>query len=134
LTFTVASFVTDRPEILSLSSMRSLFAIAALLLALFFAAAPVEAACVSGGEAAVVAGATQSAASVTAFATNGHCQHVPCSDSTHNHTPGGCSGHSFVPAFAFESPRIAIVKRRVAFTHDDSNGRTLLPPVPPPLA
>jgi hypothetical protein len=114
--------------------MRSLFAIAALLLALFFAASPAEAVCVGGGEAAVGVGAAQGAADVTAFATGGHCQHVPCSDSSHNHMPGGCVGHSFVPQSSFESPRIATAKRRVAFTHDDSNGRTLLPPVPPPLA
>jgi hypothetical protein len=114
--------------------MHNLFAIAALLLALLFAAAPVEAACVSDGESAVAAGPAQSKADGAAFATGGHCQHVPCSDSTHNHMPGGCTGHSFVPAFAFESPRITIAKRRVAFTHDISNGRTLLPPVPPPLA
>ncbi|MEQ1867987.1 MAG: hypothetical protein HOP13_03330 [Alphaproteobacteria bacterium] len=134
MTFTLASFVTDRPNILSLGSMRSLIAIAAFLLALFVAAAPVEAMCGSGGEAAVAAGATQSAVDVIAVATGGHCQHVPCSDSTHDHMPGECAGHSFVATFAFESPRIAIAKRRVAFTHDNFNGRTLLPPVPPPLA
>lgn len=133
MTFRLTSFVTDCPDMLSLGSMRSLIAIAAFLLALFVAAAPVEATRVSDGEAAVAADATQSAAGVIAVTTDGHCQHVPCSDSTHNHMPGGCAGHSFVPAFAFESPRIAMAKRRFAFTHDVLNGRTLLPPVPPPL-
>lgn len=114
--------------------MRSLFAIAAFLLVLFVSAAPVEAVCVGGGEPAVVADATQSVGEVAAVATGGHCQHVPCSDSTHNHMPSGCSGHSFVPAFAVEAPRVATAKRGLAFTHDLSNGRTLLPPVPPPLA
>lgn len=114
--------------------MRSLISIAAFLLALFIAAAPVEAACASNGETAVTAGTTQGAGGVIAVATGGHCQHIPCSDSTHNHMPGGCEGHSFVPTLAFPSPRVAIAKHRVAFTHDASNGRTLLPPVPPPLA
>jgi hypothetical protein len=91
--------------------MRRLFAIAALMSALFFAAAPAEAACGSGGEAAVAAGEAQGADGALAVAGGGHCQHVPCSDTTHNHMPGGCAGHSFVPAFTFETPRVAIVNR-----------------------
>ena len=126
--------MTSRPEVLSLGLMRLLFAIAALMLALFFAAVPAEAACESGGEAAIAASDVQGAAGVLAAVTGGHCQHVPCSDTTHNHMPGGCAGHSFVPAFAFEAPRVAIAKRRVSFANDTSNGRNLLPPVPPPLA
>lgn len=104
------------------------------MLALLFAAAPAEAACGSGGEVAIAASDVQGAAGVlAAVTTGGHCQHVPCSDTTHNHVPGGCAGHSFVHAFAFEAPRVAIAKRCVAFADDTSNGRTLLPPVPPPL-
>lgn len=130
----VASFVTDRLEVLSLGLMRRLFAIAALMLALFFAAAPAEAAWESGGEVAIAAGDVQGAAGVLAGVTGGHCQHVPCSDTTHNHMPGGCTGHSFVPAFTFETPRVAVSRRLVAFANEISDGRTLMPPVPPPLA
>ena len=129
------SFVRQyRRNILSLGSMRSLLAIAALLLALFFAVAPAEAACGDGVDLAVAAGDAQSVSDLSAVTSGGHCQHVPCSDSTHNHTLGGCAGHSVFPAFAFETPYFTTADIRVAFTCEDSSGRTLLPPVPPPLA
>lgn len=114
--------------------MRSLLTIAALLLALFFAAAPAEAACADGIDVTVAAGDAQDVSDLSAVASGGHCQHVPCSDSTHNHTLGGCAGHSVFPAFAFERPYLMAADIRVAFTCEDSSGRTVLPPVPPPLA
>jgi hypothetical protein len=114
--------------------MRSLFAIAVLMLALLFVLAPAEAACASGGDAAVAADVTSDAARTAVLDDGGHCPHVPCSDTTHSHLSGGCAAHSFVPAFAVESPHVTMAQIRIAFAHEVSNGRTPLPPVPPPLA
>lgn len=113
--------------------MRSLFAIAAVLLGLFFAAAPAEAACAGDNEPAVSVSVTPSSASVAALATGGHCHHIPCSDKNHSHLSGGCAGHSFVPAFVFDAPCLTLSAGRFAFSDETASGRTLLPPVPPPL-
>ena len=114
--------------------MRSLVAIAGLLLALFFAAAPAEATSVAGDDAAVAVSASQSPSDVTVSALPEHCPHVPCPNTSHDHLPGGCVGHSFLSTAALEAPRVALAQGRVASEHDDAGGRTLLPPVPPPLA
>lgn len=122
------------PEGLSQGIMHRLFAIAAFMLALFFVAVPAKTACVDGSN-VLPAAVTQGAADVETATNGGHCQHVPCSNTRHSHSaPGGCAGHTFVTAFVFATPFVAVVGNRVEFTRDDSDGRTLLPPVPPPLA
>lgn len=126
--------MTIRLNMLSLGSMRCLVAIAGLLLALLFAAAPAEAASMAGSDTSIAASASQDGSDVTVSASAGHCPHVPCPDSSHEHVPGGCVGHSFVADTALQMPRIALSDGRVAFEHEDASGRTLLPPVPPPLA
>lgn len=114
--------------------MRSVFAIAALLLALLFAAAPAEAVSITGDDSAFASAAPQDSLNAMAAAIGGHCSHVPCPNTGHNHLPGGCTGHSFVSTAAFETPLMFAADARVAVEHEDASERNLLPPVPPPLA
>lgn len=123
--------------------MRSVFAIAALLLALFLSAAPSGAVAFAIDEPVaatdpllrgVDTAADTTTADTTATAPAGHCPHVPCPNTAHSHTPGGCTGHSFVPSIAFETSHAAVAVGRAAIKHENIRGRTLLPPVPPPLA
>lgn len=88
----------------------------------------------AGDDAAVATGTPQSESDITVSVLPEHCPHVPCPNTSHNHLPGGCVGHSFVSTAALETPGMAVTDGRVAFEHDDASGRTLLPPVPPPLA
>jgi hypothetical protein len=81
-----------------------------------------------------VADASIDVVDATATPADRHCHHVPCSDATHNHASGECAGHSFVPAVALHSPLGPSADSRVAFADETSNGRTPLPPIPPPLA
>ncbi|MEQ1887473.1 MAG: hypothetical protein ABL967_20610 [Bryobacteraceae bacterium] len=80
MTPTVASFVNGRPEILSLSSMRSLIAIAALLLGLLLVGAAID---------------VTSAHDHTASVSDDHHQdaHDPAD---HSHPPGEDLAHQLV--------------------------------------
>lgn len=114
--------------------MRTLLTIAALMLSLLVSAASAEAACVNGVDEAVAADVAADAADLTAGSARGHGYHIPCTDTTHDHASCGCTGHSVIPTLAFGTPSVIDSNTRVTFTNDLANGRTLVPPVPPPLA
>lgn len=64
----------------------------------------------------------------------GHCAHVPCANSAHTHLPGPCAAHSFVAIGDGWIVPDFLAVASVALKNDRYTGRTLLPPVPPPLA
>lgn len=103
-----------------------------MVLALLLAAGPADASRAEPADQTVVISAVDSASAVVS-APAGHCHHVPCSDTSHNHASGGCAGHTFVLVLAF-MPMLAFdTVTRFASANDDVAGRALLPPVPPPL-
>jgi hypothetical protein len=104
-----------------------------MVLALLLAAGPADASRAEPADQTVVISAVDSASAVVS-APAGHCHHVPCSDTSHNHASGGCAGHTFLPMLAFSPPLVFDTATRVAFANDVASGRALLPPVPPPLS
>ena len=115
--------------------MHKLLAIAVLMmLSLLVSAASAEAACVNGVDQAFAADVAADAADLTAGSARGRSHHFPCTDTTHDHASCGCTGHSVIPMFVFGPPSMIDSNTRVMFSNDRANGRTLVPPVPPPLA
>jgi hypothetical protein len=114
--------------------MRTLLTIAALMLSLLVSAASAEAACANGVDQAVAADVAADVAELTAGPALGHGHHIPCTDTTHDHASCGCTGHSVIAMFAFGTPSLIDSNTRVTFANELANGRTLVPPVPPPLA
>jgi hypothetical protein len=63
-----------------------------------------------------------------------HCAHVPCANSAHSHSSGPCAAHSFVLiGDGWVTPGF-VSAGSIGRKNDRYAGRTLLPPVPPPLA
>ncbi|MDZ4741730.1 MAG: hypothetical protein SGJ03_17780 [Alphaproteobacteria bacterium] len=110
--------------------MLRFLAIAGFILVLLSQLAPAEAACVSDSDFAAGAVAEDATLALVVL----HDEHVPCSDTSHRHVSCVCAGHFFVPAQACASPQVAYTLARFDLTRKMLMGRTLQPPVPPPLA
>ena len=104
-----------------------------VLVALIFANGNNASAMASGENTAVESSASLIASVSAASDQAEHCGHIPCANSAHSHASSSCSAHSFVAmgddwiALSFHSAA-SIVPKTSHFV-----GRTLLPPVPPPL-
>ena len=113
--------------------MLRFLAIAGFILVLLSQLASAKAACVS--ESDFAAGAVAAVAVIATLApVVVHDEHVPCSDTSHRHVSCVCAGNFFVPAQACASPHVAYTLARFDLTRKMLMGRTLQPPVPPPLA
>ena len=114
--------------------MRSLLASLALGLALL-AGVPGEASCAQDIAAPSVseAAALPSAATVADDSCD-NCQNAPCADGCQVHASCGCMAHPAVTSVAFAVPKLTNARLRISFDAEAANGRSLLPPVPPPLA
>ena len=108
--------------------MRVLLIIVGIVLALALGAAPSDRLVAGAPDAPVYAAIADA---TNAFAP--HCDHFPCSDAAHAHAPCVCA-FAFVSGQALGPADVDFTFARIWFSDDSITGRTLLPPVPPPLA
>lgn len=113
--------------------MRALWFVLTLVLGALFLALPERATATALASADVVDNVASSAVAEEAVPESNHCAHVPCTNAAHSHASGSCAAHSFIVLGAgWGIPRLAS-GAVIGFKHDRYVGRTLLPPVPPPL-
>ena len=109
-----------------------LFSLVVALVGLFSASSSNASATSVVGKTAVET-TTVAVAALVAIADNEeHCAHVPCANGAHSHS--SCSTHSFVVIGEGGTSLNFNATASIASKADRFGGRTLLPPVPPPLA
>jgi hypothetical protein len=113
--------------------MSRLLAISCLLLGLLVLTSPANAAYQDCGGQAVAIGTAGTALDFTSASPDAGCDHVPCPNPAHQHSPSGCHAHSFLMVSPLEALIAAETESRVAIADEAATGRTLMPPVPPPL-
>ena len=111
----------------------SFFSFGLVVVALFFANS--DRASASSFESVLAVETSEISVAMTSVDTDepaAHCAHVPCANAAHPHS--SCTAHSsFVMGGGLIGPDF-LAAEPVALTHDRNVGRTLVPPVPPPLA
>lgn len=115
--------------------MRTLLVLLGLLLvALIFANSDRASATSLEGVAAVLSAKASVIAAPADLDQAEHCAHVPCANNAHSHSPGPCAAHSFVAIGEGWVAPALVSAGSIGLKNDSFVGRTLLPPVPPPLA